>query len=101
MKDCDFNLKYFLFHFTRTISYSKYNVLRIQTPCFVRIFFYRESELMKRGYYGLTQELIYQWLGSWVTPYWWSDAHVNKALASFLAANVVIEVRIYSILSSN
>lgn len=53
---------------------------------------HRDRELLKRGYYGLTQEMIYQWLGSWVTPYWWSDAHVNKALASFLAANIVLEV---------
>lgn len=53
---------------------------------------FRESEFLKKGYFGLTQELIYQWLGSWVTPYWWSDAHVNKALASFLASNAVIDV---------
>lgn len=53
---------------------------------------HRDRDILNRGYYSLAQELIYQWLGSWITPYWWSDAHVNKALASFLAADVVIEV---------
>uniref|UniRef100_A0A1I8M6U2 Aminopeptidase N n=1 Tax=Musca domestica TaxID=7370 RepID=A0A1I8M6U2_MUSDO len=53
---------------------------------------YRERELLQPGYYHIAQELIYQWLGSWITPYWWDDAHVNKALASFLAANIVFEI---------
>lgn len=52
----------------------------------------RESDLANRGYYLIAQELIYQWLGSWVTPYWWSDAHVNKAIAGFLAASTANEV---------
>lgn len=54
----------------------------------------RESDLSNRGYYLIAQELVYQWLGSWVTPYWWTDAHVNKALAGFLAASTANEVRI-------
>lgn len=53
---------------------------------------FKESEFLKKGYYGITQEFIYQWIGSWVTPYWWSDAHVNKALTGFLASNAVIEI---------
>lgn len=52
----------------------------------------RESDLANRGYYLIAQELVYQWLGAWVTPYWWSDAHVNKAIAGFLAANTANEV---------
>lgn len=43
----------------------------------------------------LAQELAYQWLGSWVTPLWWSDAHLNKALAGFLAASAALEVIFY------
>ncbi|XP_068157436.1 aminopeptidase N [Drosophila tropicalis] len=52
----------------------------------------KESELLKKSYFSFAQELIYQWIGSWVTPYWWSDAHVNKALASFLASEIAIQI---------
>uniref|UniRef100_A0A2M4AFZ3 Aminopeptidase n=1 Tax=Anopheles triannulatus TaxID=58253 RepID=A0A2M4AFZ3_9DIPT len=52
---------------------------------------FKESEL-QQGYYSLAQELIYQWLGSWITPHWWSDAHVNKAIAGFLSAATAIEI---------
>lgn len=53
---------------------------------------YRESDLANQGYYLIAQELVYQWLGSWITPYWWTDAHLNKAIAGFLAAATVNEV---------
>ncbi|XP_062552082.1 aminopeptidase N [Armigeres subalbatus] len=52
---------------------------------------FRESDLLN-GYYGITQELVYQWLGTWISPHWWSDAHVNKAVAGFLAASTAIEI---------
>lgn len=52
----------------------------------------RESDLLAKGYYNLAQELIYNWLGAYVTPAWHSDAHVNKAIAGFLAASTVIEI---------
>lgn len=52
--------------------------------CCVIIF--RESELSNRGVWHIAQELVYQWLGDFATPFWWSDAHINKALASYLAA---------------
>ncbi|XP_053699117.1 aminopeptidase N [Sabethes cyaneus] len=52
---------------------------------------FKENEL-QQGYYGITQELVYQWLGSWITPNWWSDAHVNKAIAGFLSASTAIEI---------
>lgn len=60
-----------------------------------RFTYFRESDLSNQGYYLLAQELAYQWLGSWVTPLWWSDAHLNKALAGFLAASAALEVRFY------
>jgi len=31
-----------------------------------------------------------------VTPEWWNDAHLNKALASFLASEIVIQVSFLS-----
>ncbi|KAI8114855.1 Aminopeptidase N [Lucilia cuprina] len=85
-------------YFNVSIPLSKIDVLAIPELTSVRpadnwgLLMFKDRELLKRGYYGLTQEMIYQWLGSWVTPYWWSDAHVNKALASFLAANIVLEI---------
>lgn len=53
---------------------------------------FKESDLLAKGYYNLAQELIYNWLGAYVTPAWHSDAHVNKAIAGFLAASTVIEI---------
>ncbi|XP_075147171.1 aminopeptidase N [Haematobia irritans] len=53
---------------------------------------FKETELFNYGYYHLAQELIYQWLGSWITPEWWNDLHVNKALTSFLAANIAFQI---------
>ncbi|KAH8417298.1 hypothetical protein KR222_008393, partial [Zaprionus bogoriensis] len=50
---------------------------------------FKENDLVKNIYYDLAQELIYQWLGSWVTPEWWSEAHLNKALARFIASEIV------------
>lgn len=47
---------------------------------------FRESELSSRGIWQIAQEVVYQWLGDFATPFWWSDAHINKALASYLAA---------------
>uniref|UniRef100_A0A182NAG4 Aminopeptidase n=1 Tax=Anopheles dirus TaxID=7168 RepID=A0A182NAG4_9DIPT len=52
---------------------------------------FKESEVT-RGYYNLAQELVYQWLGSWITPHWWSDAHVNKAIAGFLSADTATKI---------
>lgn len=53
----------------------------------------RETSFLKNNmYYDLAQELIYQWLGSWITPEWWSEAHLNKALARFIASDIVKNV---------
>lgn len=52
---------------------------------------FRESDL-QNGYYSIAQELVYQWLGTWISPHWWSDAHVNKAVAGFLAAATTIDI---------
>lgn len=57
----------------------------------------RESDLASNGYYILAQELIYQWLGSWITPSWWSDAHINKAIVGFLAASTSLEVSVINL----
>ncbi|XP_053603710.1 aminopeptidase N [Plodia interpunctella] len=53
---------------------------------------FKESDLSSKGYLQLTQEILYQWLGSLATPAWWSDAHINKALVGYLAADIAFKV---------
>ncbi|XP_072939731.1 aminopeptidase N isoform X2 [Epargyreus clarus] len=53
---------------------------------------FKESDLSSRGYLQLAQELSYQWLGAFTTPAWWSDAHVNKALVGYLAAEIAFKI---------
>lgn len=55
--------------------------------------FARESDLSNRGYLQLAQEISYQWLGALATPAWWSDAHLNKALVGYLAAEIAFKVQ--------
>ncbi|XP_041563963.1 leucyl-cystinyl aminopeptidase [Drosophila elegans] len=52
----------------------------------------REAELLKNGVFDISRELIYQWIGIWITPDWWTDAKVNKALISFIASEIVTEI---------
>lgn len=58
----------------------------------------RESDLSNRGYLQLAQELSYQWLGAFTTPAWWSDAHLNKALVGYIAAEIAFKVNGYTFL---
>ncbi|CAG9559627.1 unnamed protein product [Danaus chrysippus] len=53
---------------------------------------FKESDLTSRGYLQMSQELSYQWLGALVTPAWWSDAHLNKALVGYLAAEIAFKI---------
>ncbi|XP_039233335.1 aminopeptidase N isoform X2 [Drosophila yakuba] len=52
----------------------------------------RESEIVKKDVFDISRELIYQWIGIWMTPEWWTDANVNKALISFIASEIVFEI---------
>ncbi|XP_052855315.1 aminopeptidase N [Drosophila gunungcola] len=52
----------------------------------------REAELLKNGVFAISRELIYQWIGISITPDWWTDAKVNKALISFIASEIVTEI---------
>ncbi|XP_059049686.1 aminopeptidase N [Achroia grisella] len=53
---------------------------------------FKESDLSNKGYLQLAQELSYQWLGALTTPAWWSDAHLNKALVGYLAAEIAFKI---------
>lgn len=53
---------------------------------------FRESELSNKGSWQITHELVYQWLGSLATPFWWSDAHINNALARYITTYTTLKV---------
>ncbi|KOB65199.1 Aminopeptidase-like protein, partial [Operophtera brumata] len=53
--------------------------------------FFKESDLNNKGYLQLAQEISYQWLGAFTTPAWWSDAHLNKALVGYIAAETAFQ----------
>ncbi|XP_068631174.1 endoplasmic reticulum aminopeptidase 2 [Battus philenor] len=53
---------------------------------------FKESDLGAGRYMQLTQELLHQWLGGMVTPAWWSEAHLNKALVAFLAVEAAYKI---------
>ncbi|KAL0882651.1 hypothetical protein ABMA27_001086 [Loxostege sticticalis] len=53
---------------------------------------FKESDLASKGYLQLAQEVSYQWLGALATPAWWSDAHLNKALVGYLAAETAFKI---------
>ncbi|KAH8247933.1 hypothetical protein KR032_009345, partial [Drosophila birchii] len=52
----------------------------------------RESELKKNEIFEIMRETMYQWIGVCITPYWWTEANINKALINFLASELVIEI---------
>ncbi|KRG00711.1 aminopeptidase N [Drosophila mojavensis] len=85
-------------YFDISLPLSKIDVVVIPELQVVRpvdnwgLLLFKESDLTQNRYYDIAQELIYQWIGSWVTPEWWTDAHLNKALASFLAADIVFKI---------
>lgn len=55
---------------------------------------FRENELSRPSFWNTAYELMYQWIGQYITPFSWSDAPVNKALNSFLASMTTVDVRV-------
>ncbi|KAK1121271.1 hypothetical protein K0M31_010578 [Melipona bicolor] len=56
------------------------------------LMFFKESELSSPSIWNTAYELIYQWIGQYITPFRWSDAPVNKALNSFLASMTTVNL---------
>lgn len=56
------------------------------------LMFFKESELSSPLIWNTAYELIYQWIGQYITPYHWSDAPVSKALNSFLASMTTVDI---------
>ncbi|CAH1118995.1 unnamed protein product [Phaedon cochleariae] len=48
-----------------------------------------ESDLSEQGSWIITNELVYQWLGSLTSPLWWSHAHMNHVLANYVTTYVI------------
>lgn len=61
---------------------------------FIFIFLFRESDLAtdENLLKHLTREMVYQWIGNLITPHWWSEVHINKALANFIAYIISLKV---------
>ncbi|XP_031844214.1 aminopeptidase N isoform X2 [Nomia melanderi] len=53
---------------------------------------FKESELSGPSYWLTAYELLYQWIGQYITPSYWSQAPVNKALNSFLASLTTVNL---------
>ncbi|XP_076247604.1 aminopeptidase N [Calliopsis andreniformis] len=56
------------------------------------LMFFKESELSSSSVWNTAYELIYQWIGQYITPFHWSDAPINKALNSFLASMTTVDI---------
>ncbi|KAK4881226.1 hypothetical protein RN001_004545 [Aquatica leii] len=56
------------------------------------LIFFKESELSGKRSWKITHELVYQWLGALATPFWWSDAHINNALARYVTSYVTLKI---------
>ncbi|KAH8241899.1 hypothetical protein KR038_003868, partial [Drosophila bunnanda] len=84
--------------FNATLPFAKFDVIAIpDLPSYRYMSHYgmlivRESELQKNGIFEIMRATMYQWIGVCITPDWWSEANVNKALISFLTSELVIEI---------
>ncbi|XP_006615840.1 aminopeptidase N [Apis dorsata] len=56
------------------------------------LMFFKESEISSPSIWNTAYELIYQWIGQYITPFRWSDAPINKALNSFLASMTTVNL---------
>ncbi|XP_029035079.1 aminopeptidase N isoform X2 [Osmia bicornis bicornis] len=56
------------------------------------LMFFGTNHLNNPSIWTVTYELIYQWMGQYITPFRWSDAPVSKALNSFLASMTTVDI---------
>nr|XP_050853795.1 aminopeptidase N [Vespula vulgaris] len=56
------------------------------------LMFFKESELSSPLIWNTAYELIYQWIGQYITPYFWNYAPVSKILNSFLASLTTVDI---------
>ncbi|XP_026673991.1 aminopeptidase N isoform X2 [Ceratina calcarata] len=54
---------------------------------------FKESELGSPSVWNTAYELVYQWIGQYITPsHWTSGTSVNKAINSFLASMATVDI---------
>ncbi|XP_037950575.1 aminopeptidase N [Teleopsis dalmanni] len=81
-----------------TVPLSKIDVVAIpklvsvQTLNNCGLLVFQENEISQNGYLTLAQQFIQQWIGCCVSPHWWNDFHINKALANFVAAEMSFDI---------
>ncbi|KOC69113.1 Aminopeptidase N [Habropoda laboriosa] len=91
-------MNYLQEYFNSSIVLPKLDLMAIPSFSFARasdswgLMFFKESQLSSSSVWNTAYELIYQWIGQYITPFNWSDAPVNKALNSFLASMTTIDI---------
>ncbi|KAK6617492.1 hypothetical protein RUM44_005080 [Polyplax serrata] len=58
------------------------------------LIFFKESDLYTDEHLvkHISREIVYQWVGNLVTPHWWSEVHLNKALCNFIAYIISLKI---------
>ncbi|XP_076397780.1 aminopeptidase N isoform X2 [Megachile rotundata] len=56
------------------------------------LMFFASCDLTSGTIWNVAYELIYQWIGQYITPFRWIDAPVSKALNSFLASMTTVDI---------
>ncbi|KAI4475291.1 hypothetical protein M0802_015215 [Mischocyttarus mexicanus] len=91
-------INYLQVYFNRSIGLPKLDIMAIPMFNAVKasdswgLMFFKESELRSSLIWNTAYELIYQWIGQYITPYTWNHAPVNKMLNSFLASMTTVDV---------
>lgn len=91
-------MNYFQEYFNSSILLPKLDLMAIPLYSAAKpsdgwgLMLFKESELSSPCYWNTAYELVYQWIGQYIATYRLSDAHVNKALNSFLASMATVDL---------
>ncbi|XP_076169474.1 aminopeptidase N isoform X2 [Ptiloglossa arizonensis] len=90
-------MNYLQEYFNSSIILPKLDLVAIPSYCFSTsdswgLMLFEENELSRPSFWNTAYELMYQWIGQYITPFSWSDAPVNKALNSFLASMTTVDI---------
>nr|XP_033335064.1 aminopeptidase N [Megalopta genalis] len=91
-------MNYFQEYFNSSILLPKLDLMAIPSYSAAKpsdgwgLMLFKESELSSPCYWNTAYELVYQWIGQYIATYRLSDAHVNKALNSFLASMATVDL---------
>ncbi|XP_043264680.1 aminopeptidase N [Colletes gigas] len=90
-------MNYLQDYFNSSIILPKLDLVAVPSYCSATsdswgLMLFEESELSRPSLWNTAYELIYQWIGQYITPFSWSDAPMNKALNSFLASMTTVDI---------